>query len=480
MKKFIKLTCLLLALAMTLPMIFACKKEDENTDDASNGSVSTEDGIAGIPKQNYGTDFTIIYPNAGLFVDYYWAEEIGSSSISKANYEREMAIEEHLGIEIYYESFEQNQGVLNSMLEHNHLAGLDEYQLSMTHCFQDLVTVMSAGYLTDLTEVSGISMNEEYWNVNIMNSIKFQGHTYLGSSSFILHTPTVVLFNKDMANALQGVSADKMYEHVREKTWTIEQMRIYASMADISENASLTDPLKGTYGYVSDTNWELCGFVTASGYYHVTTDNDGKYQLRDFNNSIYDIFKEVVAMTDSNYYFGWDWAAKENEKISMSSGQAFFGTVGTDDMIKAMINTNVHLGVLPYPTIEKDMDYLSLDWAGYFCIPSVVSDKKLSGEVVELFSYLGKTKVETEYYDVLLGLRASDEPQDSEMLELIFDNLTIEPALTFLNAGESALSSIFYTIPYMILNNQKAMASWYASNYRGAANMLNQVNAVTE
>ena len=477
MKKLIKLLCLMLVAATMLSVLVACKEEEPPKQDITH--VDAPNVVAGIEKKNYNKDFTIVNPENDFYTDYYWAEdyETATSNIAVTNYEREVAIEEHLGIEIYHETLSQDAGVLFSTLERAHLSGTDEYQLAFTHPFVDLVSLMDGGHLLDLSEVPGISLDDEYYNNDIMQSVKYQGHMYLGSSSLILHTPYVMLFNKTMANDFDDVGEDTLYQHVRDNTWTLDQMYAYAKLTNISLNESLSDPMEGTYGFVCNIDTDMCAFVSASGYFHVSIDSDGVYQLRDFNETIFNIFKKFVTITDSAYYYGWKWFETE-KAIRMDSGRAFFAAASTGHMIEQMTSSEVPLGVLPYPTIETGMTTKNQDWSGYFILPVTVKDQQMSGEVIELLSYYGETEIKHEFYDVLLGLRASKVPQDREMLELIFDNLVVEPALAFLNQGSADLSHIFYVVPFMIRDGEKAMASWYAKYYGPAKIQLDKVNGI--
>ena len=472
-----KLLCLFLALFMVLPILVACKKNKQPSTDSTD---ETQNQIAGISQKNYDKDFTIVNPQDNVYDMYYWNEDYGNSSnIALANYKREVAIEKHLGIDIHHVTLSPDAGVLYSAFETMHFAGTDDYQLALTHPFVDLVGLMGARYLLDLSQVPGISLSSDYYNIDIMESIKYQGHMFLGSSSMILHTPMVILFNKQIADSYEEVGSDTLYQHVRDKTWTIDQMYTYAQLVDTSLNASESHPMYGKYGFVSNIDTEMCSFVSASGYSHAFIDDDGVYQLRAFNETIFNIFKKFVTMTDSEYFYGWKWHELE-KKITMDSGRAFFSAASQDYMIDQMTSSEVPLGVLPYPTIEKGMTSQNQDWSGFFVIPTTVTDKTLSGEVVELFSYFGETEIKYEFYDVLLGLRASRVPQDAEMLELIFDNLMVDPALAFLNKGDGDLSYIFYIVPFMIRDGEKAMASWYGKYYDAAKAHLDEVNELDE
>ena len=472
--KRMKLLCLLLTLLMCMPLFAACKKQKQSS---GNQEQSMEDGgdIAGISEKNYNKDFTIVNPRDNFYDHYYWCEDSAdSSNISIANYAREISIEEHLGIEIFHETLASDSGVLFATFEKMYLTGSDDYQLALTHPFVDLVGLMGENYLKDLSEVPEISMDSDYYNISIMESVKYQGHTYLGSSSLILSTPMVILFNKEMADSLEEVGSDTLYQHARDNTWTMEQMFTYAKLVG-GNNDVQSDPMLGTYGFVCNIDTEMCSFVSANGYYHATIDENGEYLLKDFNETIFNIFKEFVTFTDTEYFYGWKWFETER-KITMDSGRAFFSAASQDYMIEQMTSSEISLGVLPYPTMEAGAPAKNQDWSGYFVIPATVTDLQLSGEVVELLSYYGETKIRYEFYDVLLGLRASKVPQDQEMLELIFDNLMADPALAFLNKGDEDLSYIYYAVPFMIRDGEKAMKSWYAKYYDAASEQLSEVN----
>ena len=474
--KLMKVLCLLLAFVIVLPMFASCnKKADQNGTDTSGDEVIE---IAGIEKNSYNTTFTIKDQTGYLFQKYYWSETYETSSnIGKANCEREFAIEEHLGIEIQHQSYSNIEEIYGDIMQ-MHMVGLDGYQLALTHCYGGLVSLMKQGYILDLSEVPAVSLNDEYWNTNIMESVKFQGHMYLGSSSFILHEPNFVLFNKDMADSYAEIGTDTLYEHVRNETWTLEQMQIYANMVTSDLNATLTDPMEGTYGIALHKDWELCSLVTSGGYVHGYTDNDGNFRINGFSEDLFDLFKEIVGIVNSEYCYSWGYL-QEAKALSMSSGRALFGLVGTDVMISEMLSTDVPLGVLPIPAKEKGMTMQNLDWAGYFVIPATVQNQQMCGEVAELLSYYGETKIKHEFYDVLLGFRVSQVPEDKEMLDLIFDNLVVDPIIPMIGLGD-AVAEIFYSVPWMISKGDNALRSWYEKWYDTACGLVEEVNLSEE
>ena len=470
--KHIKLLCLMLALLMILPVLAACNKSDnQNTEDTSN---EEEIEIAGIPKKSYNASFTIKDQIGYLFQSYYWSENVeDSSNISVANFKRELAIEEHLGIEIFHASY-SSIGSVAQEVQQMILTGDDGTQLSLTHCFAGLVTLMSQNGALDFTTVPGVSLNSDYWNIDIMDAVKFQGHSYLGSSSLILHEPNFVLFNKEMADQYVGIGTATLYEHVRNKTWTIEQLRIYANMIDTSLNDSLVDPMTGTYGIALYKDWVLNSFVAANGYCNAYIDNDGNIQVRNFNENLFDIFKEVLELTKAESSYTWGYK-QDDKALSMSTGRSLFSVVSTTTMIEEAISSKVLLGVLPVPGMKAGETIKCLDWAGYFVIPASVQNPQMSGEVAELLSYYGETSIKHEFYDVLLGVRASQSSDDQEMMDLIFDNLIVDPILPMLALGDP-VSEIFYATPWMIAKGENAMRSWFQRWYEPACDLMATVN----
>ena len=199
--KFTKLLCLLLALSFIFCAFASCKKGDNTPSGQTGGAVSTDTEI--VPKRDYGVDFMI----KDIGEMYYWAEGYDNgSSIDSANYEREVAIEEHLGIQILHESY-KNIADIHGDISMMAMSGVDGCQLVVTHCYEGTIGTVKEGLYLDLSEVPGISFNDDYYNNDIMESVTYQGRKYLGSSSFIIHRPNYVVFNKNMANDVSNLIA---------------------------------------------------------------------------------------------------------------------------------------------------------------------------------------------------------------------------------------------------------------------------------
>ena len=102
MKKTMKrIISLLLVILLIGTLLVGCKKDNEEnipTDTVASGEVDDFPNIA--RQNNGGKDFNILYPMWSLYERYYFALEANGELINDANFERQAAINEYLGINI--------------------------------------------------------------------------------------------------------------------------------------------------------------------------------------------------------------------------------------------------------------------------------------------------------------------------------------------------------------------------------------------
>lgn len=476
-----RILCFTLILLMLVHPIVGCKKgqnEAESGAASSGADTLPDDGHPDIERCNYGRDFNILYPsNWSLYTDYYFSDEENStaSKMSRANYTRMKYVEDYLGITfnlVPAGSDTDDIKQVSPKVKTAHMAGDDSYQLVLTHCYIGVVDMAVNNYLADFNSIDNVDLEADYWLGEQMESLEINGNKYLGISSFILHDPCVILFNKDTADQLmtnEGGSAS-LYESVRNRKWTLESMKLLSQYVSSSQNDGI-EPERGTYGFTSNIDWELCAFMASCGYLASERNADGTYELKKFNNQLNSIFEKVYSLMKLESSFGWEYNAADDKKVEINSGRTLFSTSGLQKCITYTTSSEVKIGILPYPMMEEGGEYKSLDWAGFFVIPNL-ADTEMSGAVVELLSYCGKKDILPEYYDVLLGLRVAKAPEDAEMLDIIFSSLVYDPTMNFLNNTDNPMKYIFYIIPNMIRKNNTGIAGEYNTNYRSAKTML--------
>ncbi len=160
-----KILALLLAALMVLPMV-AC---GENTDDPNASESGTQAGAVTegeterqptVEKKDYqGAEFVAIYCSDTFNNGYFFIEEENrkpGSDLDDALYERMMAVDEWLGVEVIAEdggNFQEYTAGLKTSIS----SGDDSYQMVMTHVYQEVASLITSNYLRDFNDFDSAS-----------------------------------------------------------------------------------------------------------------------------------------------------------------------------------------------------------------------------------------------------------------------------------------------------------------------------------
>lgn len=137
------------------------------------------------------------------------------------------------------------------------------------------------------------------------------------------------------------------------------------------------------------------------------------------------------------------------------------------------LDADFSVGILPMPKYDTLQDsYAHVNWGNNIMVPSVVKNKEMVGQVLELMGYYAKTLVRPKYYDDVLGLRASDEPDDRQMVELICDTVVFDPAIAFCDGNDQLMNLVYLPCFALIHQNLSNVTSYYRTNAIGAKNKL--------
>ena len=136
-----------------------------------------------------------------------------------------------------------------------------------------------------------------------------------------------------------------------------------------------------------------------------------------------------------------------------------------------LLNTGIEFGILPYPMFDenqKEVGYRSLQWGGYQCIPSYVEDFNMVGDTLEVLSFYSDP-VNVAFYEKLLGKQASDRPDDSRMLDIVWEGICADIAQTY-------NMDILYMVPILTkAGTDQALSSYIASNEKSVNKKIKQI-----
>ncbi len=430
---------MLLAGAMMLTLV-ACGGNGDDTKDTEGGDTTVADTTealpAGIEKQNYGKDFTILYPDWGLYQTYYFVEENSGEAMDVALFNRELKVEEHLGLDIKFQMADNNgnHGInaIYPNVQQMAMTGDNLYQIVLTHCITNTAVMITDGLLLDLNTVNTIDFDHDWWNQASNDNLEVAGHQFFAISDFIIPDPCCILFDKGMVERL---NLEDPYTLVEEGKWTMDKMMEMMAVAT-TDNGDGNWDVNDTYGLATNPDWLLTDFIYSAGEQIVKKDEDGNFTFALNTQRAYSVFEKIQALVTSSDTFlypidkGFE-TFDPTVAINISTGRCLFD-ITTVRLLNIHRNVEHEFGILPYPKFDENQDdYIALDWTGLMCAPLVAEDHDMIGEVMELFAFYSSEEVLPAYYDIVLGEKLSRDPESRDMLDLIFDGIVFDAGMNY-------------------------------------------------
>lgn len=483
---------LLLILAMMTATFIACDSSSEKSTEAqseaesvassSSESAASEaisetqtetetekEAVPSIEKKNYGQEFFLSIQPDSNYMEYHWVEESENDALSQSIYNRQQQVFAHLGVEIvgtkvgtsksYIEPFKiavkNKDGSVDSVLTH-HYHGIDSF--------------ISGNYVADFNDYTQISLSSDYWNYDIMNEVAIDGEIFLGKSDFNILCTYVILFNKDMLDKYGDMLNESVYDMVDNYTWTLDQMISLAKCVYIDTTGD-GQTIDDTFGIIGEQDAAVCGFLLAGDVSMIAPNDAGEYVLTVYNDinkeKTTNIVEKLNALSKSDSAWFWPWGSSST--IDFQSGRALMILANTN-RVPYYLNYDINFGVLPYPMYDenqKDVGYRSLQFGGFTCIPSYVSNPQMVGDTLEVLSFFSED-VNVAFYEKLLGKQASDSPDDTRMLQIVWDGIGTDFAQTFY--GALMETEIFHLMPRLTPENATEGVASFVSSREASIN----------
>ena len=432
MKLKFRLLILLLSVCLALTSLVACNVSEDDEDEGT-GESETE-LMLDIERNNYDKNFYLWIMDDTNRPHYHWVEESDNDVLSEAIYVRQQRVYNYLGVEI-----------VGTVRDESYLTYMEPFKIAvknkdgsvdtmLSHVFSGVSSLVSESYLADVSSLTGVNVDADYWNREFMEDLSIGGKYYLGFSDFNILYTHVITFNKTMMDQYADSLEKDVYDMVRDYEWTIDQMISLANMVYVdrtSDGKSADD----TFGITGRHMNEFPGFLHACNIKIVEMDERGKYTVALMNDKyaaktsgLVDKLLDLSA-ADCSYF---DYNTTTGLTVPMTSGRTLLHITPTLDIVN-YLQYDISFGVLPYPmwdTAQKDVGYRHLQWGGYITVHNYLDDEQKTGETLELLAYYSED-VKTAYYEKMLGKQVADVPDDSEMLAIVWDTVCTEFAQTY-------------------------------------------------
>ena len=388
------------------------------TEIATQAPADTEgpENLTGISPKDYACEFTILVGNEQFPVDSLVSEEQDGPLLTAA-YERGLRIQEHLGVRLAYESVPDLMGYVQQVIAAVQ-TGTDDYQLVLTHPAIGLTELVTSDLLYDMAALESVNLNKPYWATDMMDEIKVHGRYLLGYQDLCLMAADVVLFDKTLA---ADWNRDFLYEDVLNEVWTLERfMELSAGMFQDMDG----DGMRSEYDMYGICIWDrenLNSFLPASDIRVVAPDDNGKYSVQHMGNSdkLFTLADRIMELYTSMDVHAYTPSQESNQTYPNATALFYLCNTATLGRLK---KKEIDFGILPYPKWDMDQDgYRSRSRNGFMCVPLSIANPDMVGDVLELMGYYA-TDVKDAYYEQLLGVRTADAPDDTRMLDIIWES----------------------------------------------------------
>lgn len=406
-------------------------------------------------------------------------EEIETGDVvNDAVYKRNKDVEELLNVKFTFTENTDNYEEIPKTLQSIILGGDDAYEL-IIHDLFPLATMSMSAYFLNACDNQYFDFTQDYWYEDYMSDLAFSQdnvHYLLAGDYFldILRTSHALFFNKDMFNSMYE-SADELYTHVLNGTWTHDVFLSYITDAykDINGDGKADD--EDQYGFITRGYWgPSIPWIISSDLTFLTYEADGAPKLALGNE------RSVKTLESLNKIFystgSYDYPDVEALNNAFKSGNALFSGYQRVNSLETFRDMKNDIGILPYPKLdEAQKNYVtsSHDTTNVGAIPMTCSKFEMMGAVLEVLSRETAKTVMPAYYETALKVKYSRDDTSAQMLDIIRYNVSCVFPVAYGNY--CANLPLYYAFSVPLTNKNTNFMSNYEKKEKGAQKKLDEL-----
>lgn len=439
-----KVVCWMLALLTVLsliPVFTACSEPSEDPIDATSkttGSSETmteevDDRFEGI---NYdGRAFRIHTSSAPSWTttsSNYLIEgsgQIGGGMVSDAVFERNIAVEETLGVTLEFTpadiSYTQVYGEIRKLVS----AGTDDYDLFINDIMGFADLAIEGSFLNVMDEDCVFDFDRSYWYKDYMEDIRFlDGYQFFLAGDFfidILRTAHLMLLNKQLYTDYYHSPADELYDVVLNYEWTYEKMLTLTSDLYVDKDLDGQRSGQDQYGYVDWNHWGATIPLAASGTTNFIEREEDGCPVITINQG--DRANQLASYISALFHSESTGLLENETDINFAAGNSLltgaFSLGSLENELLRQMEGDV--AVLPYPMLfasDKKYTTATHQTTEMGAILVTASDLTFISTVVEVLNRETAKILIPQYYKEGLQVQLVDDAKSAAMIDIIHDN----------------------------------------------------------
>ena len=434
-----------LVLAALIPLsLMACGDTEVTPEDGAVTTLTqteaeTEDpdyALALPEGLHYDTTVNYLYTEGYARDDELKSEALGGGVISDAVYERNVAVEELLGIKLGLTSKESDIEMISTIanLVQSGDRSVDIFVIGTYTC----MTPTLAGQYLNLNGVDNLDLTKRYWNQDYNEMMTFTE----ADLQFVATSPTAIsifrmgyltIFNRDL---FKDYRIPDLYEAVEKGEWTLDYQYSLVQDVYVDENGDNKRNVGDFYGFVVGAVTDMDVYAVSSGIHLALRNEEGDlYYNTDAYDRLVTMGEKVSALCNAP---GTYLADSFNEGFHVpieqfSARKALMATTMFDDVETQFASlADMNYGIAPIPKLTAEQasygTYIQ-DQVSCFGISASIGDadrQAVLGAVMEAMSYYSYKIVRPAYYDSVLSLRFMQDPESRAILDTMFESISFD------------------------------------------------------
>ena len=445
-----KVLCLILAglmLGSALSMV-ACGNTNETNQDQGQGdtqAVVEEDTtppeyICEIPStlKFDGKEVNILFAKRpGREDEMVSADHLGEGVLSDAVYQRNMAVEEQLGVKLVY--IANDDDTVSDKLKTDISSGDGAYDLIADGTFRAIVPVID-GFYKDLNQTEYVDTSKHYWTQGYNDMVTFTSDNkqYLVTGSVaisLFRYMYLTIYNKTL---MEELDKPNLYDVIKNGQWTLDYQYglINETYADYGDPAVDEGDF---HGFVTGDTISVDPYMVACDIPMIIKDAETRELVFNIEaqSKLVDLCDKVQKLYNdqSTYVYktsAMDDVGKTNIIQKFTNKKAMMATIQFYSM-EANYNEvgALDYGIAPIPKFSEDQkeyrSYVQDQVTGMGISAVVRSDREdMVSATLESIGYHSYRLVRPAYYETTLSKRYMQDENSLEILGLIFDSLSFD------------------------------------------------------
>ncbi len=399
------------------------------------------------------------------------SDTIEGSLVNDAVLERNIAVEEMLGIKIEYYQVDLNYTDVPAEVRRITTAGDDDYDLIINDIFPFANLTLEGQFRNTLDAECVFDFDRDYWYGDYMADIRLlDGYQHMLAGDYfidVIRSAHLLLLNKEIYNDYFQKDPDALYDIVINYEWTYDKMYEVISGVYSDTNANGEKDKGDQFGFLTPEYWGGSIAYTISGNPTfierdpntgeptvVLGQGDRSNQLGNAMSKIFNSDYSSVSMTsDADLLLAF-----ANDECLILDYQRL-GSL-ENSILRSMEGDAC---VLPYPMLfASDEKYTTAahDTTEVGAILATSTDLAFISTVVEVLNRETANLLMPKYYKEGLQVQYVDDSKAAIMIDIIHDNFDNSFALAYNDALGQTLLQPFY----IAMQDKREFSAVYAKN----------------